>query len=802
MFEVAVYTDVRADEALDGVAGFNFLAESAGVTGTDRQFIAQRMLHVVKSSWHVESPDELAHPESCIYRKSGGKHYMSRGKSIGKTVTAPRPGNQLTQAILTSDPEDFTPYRPAQLYAAMNWNLSRETGGKQIPSWPTPLEIDERYEPDELKLELVEDSPFGSEFLPQFLTMVEQAVSEPARKMIIVHTDLDLVMRYIALASLFLDFQRSLDLSFVAFAEDPLAVVADIVGATPDFGTVPSPSSGSTAYNVIDLLAVQMTPVEVSESAARQAQWFAGGDAVDALAAVDLARRWEPALGATVATDAAGIVSFAHNPVAAPHDRAAALRAVSSMVAVGLSDDLAMYADELLDAVVTSPPNSAEDIVLAADAVDASHLAGMDDVGIGILLPTLEVLAGRPDLIPAWCEAVSKWRPGPAPLSWDSSDARGHALQSQAHIIDSARTEDLAHVLIAARISGLLPEDHAVAATLDRFADYWSQHPALSALKDALPYQASMGHRLARRLVTALESHDQQTVHAFVTGEWNWLAAESALALWRIAVEIGATSLDRRPSKISERGSQLPPESWRIALADAEITSGAAAVARWIETHPHVPADLGAWIFSGLTAAQKRHEDAKAARKVVVALLDNRATTSDPELKRFIGDVTQVDRLHSDALRAADDKRNPALAEFAVRIAPYVGFFDYEVGILLVEAQDWQGIRRLEQEVGDRAHACIDTALKTIARRARDADAVEWALNLHESGTEVQRAAGLEYLVNLMDSRQGRQRLDEVREELAPSWIPLLDSLVEDSKKGRLTRNLVRGGKRLLNKER
>ncbi|WP_071289221.1 hypothetical protein [Mycolicibacterium llatzerense] len=801
MFDVCVFTDVRADEALDGVAGFNFMAASPGATVADQKFVADRMLHVVKSSWHVDHQDELAHPPSCIYRKFGDRYFLSRGRSTGSTVTAPRPGNQLTQAIVTSAPDDFIPYRPAQLYAARQWNLSRETGGKHISPWPTPLEIDATYEPDELNEDLVVGSPFGTEFLAKFLTMVEQAVAVPAKKLIIVHTDLDVVMRYISLASLFLDADRAFAMSFVAFAQQPLAADADIVGATPDFGETPKANSGSAAYNVVDLLTVEMSPVEVSRSAARQAEWFAD-DPLDALAAIDVARRWEAALGADLATDAAGIVSFTEGPVAAPHDRAAALRAVHGLVAGGLGDDLDMYSDELLDAIVTSPPAAEADVVLAADAIEACHQSGRDDVGTGILLPTLEVLAARPELIPTWSSAVSRWIAGAGPLQWESADSRAHAMRAQAEIVNRTDPQHLVDVLIAGKIAGLLPDDGVIAPALDRLADHWCQHPELSTKKDDLPYQSHLGPRLTYRIVGALERNDPAVTGGFVAGEWNWLAGHgSPLAPWHAAAAIGTTRLDQRADEIAARGARLPAESWRLVLAGAELPAGAPAVAAWIDSHRDISMDFGAWILKGLKASQSRYEDGHDARRLLSAMLDARVRAADTNLAQLLADVDDLERIGKQAMQAAADDRNPALHDFAERVAPVVALFSPEVGTLLVKSRDQLGIKRLERASGDWAAPCIEGALQATGRRSGDAEAVEWALSLYESGTEAQSGAATEFLLSLMDSRGGRQRLDEARDTIAPSWLPVLDQLVEESRKGRLARNIMRGGKRLFNKE-
>lgn len=802
MFDVSLYTDVRADEAIDGVAGFNFIAASSGVDATDRKYVAQRMLHAVKMSWHVDHSDELAHPPSCIYRMDAGRHYLSRGRSTGQTVTAPRPGNQITQTIVSRDADDFVPYRPAQLYAARKWQLSRDVVGKAIPPWPTPLEIDPAFEPEELNDALVSESPFGVDFLPQFLTMVEEAVAMPSKKLIIVHTDLDLVMRYISLASLFLDADRALAMSFVAFAEQPLAVDGDIVGATPDFGATPSADSGSAAYNVVDLLAVQMSPVTVSRSAACQAAWFAA-DPVGALAAIDVARRWEQALGADVATDAAAIVNFTDRVSASNHDRTAALRAVAGLATGSLGDDLAMYAEELLDAVVSSPPACDDDVMLAGEAIGASRQVGIDEVGAGVLLPTLEALSSRPDLIAAWCNAIDRWPSDLATLRWDSEDSRGHAIQVQAEVVARANAEDLVAVLLGAKSTGILPDEDKIASALDRLSDFWSEHPQLSNRKDGLPFQPTLERRLTSKIVTALERGDAHVVEALIAGQWDWLSDQSsALAPWISAVRVGSLSFERRADEIAVRGAQLPDQSWRIALAGIDMRKGAPTVAAWLNTRSEVPTDLGEWILSRLTDSASQYDDGLAARCVVSAMLKRRLRTDHTGLRQFLADADRIVGLYQEARRRVGDQRNPAAHDFAAKVARRVAFFTVEVGTLLVKCSDQQAVQSLERAAGEWAAVVIEDALVQVAQGHGDVEAIEWALSLYESGTDVQRDAATEFLLALVDSRSGRQRLEDAREGISRSWVPVLEKLMEESKRGRLSRNLMRGSKRLFGKER
>ena len=135
VLDVAVYSDTTADESVDGVEGFNFRALSPGITAEDRRRIREDLLHRVHPTWNHDH-DELAHPPTCAYSRYDGRHYLARGQSTGLTLSG-RPGNLVTQVVVTDDIAGFGSYRPAQLYAASAWTLA-ETPSGELEPWPSP----------------------------------------------------------------------------------------------------------------------------------------------------------------------------------------------------------------------------------------------------------------------------------------------------------------------------------------------------------------------------------------------------------------------------------------------------------------------------------------------------------------------------------------------------------------------------------------------------------------------------------------------------------------------------------------
>lgn len=245
----------------------------------------------------------------------------------------------------------------------------------------------------------------------------------------------------------------------------------------------------------------------------------------------------------------------------------------------------------------------------------------------------------------------------------------------------------------------------------------------------------------------------------------------------------------------------MPSASWHVALVDVGIPANVEVVAEWVVAHPQIPIDFGAWLAEGLRKSRSKIADGTAARSLIHTLLDSRVTTQNRELLALLDDMETGLRAFADADAYSGQERNQALHEFAARAKSNVPFLIPETGALLVRARDERGVGRLEQAAGRFSGHCIKVALDDMATEVGDSEAVVWALELYESRLDWRHEAGRDYLVGLADTRDGRQRLDAARRGLHPDWLPILDGLVDDTKKGRLTRNLVRGGKRLFGKE-
>lgn len=366
--DVAVFSDTTADESVDGVEGFNFRALSAGITPEDRRRIREELLHRVHPTWGHDH-DERAHPPTCALIRRDGRHYLARGHSTGRTITG-RQGNLVTQVVVADDATGFGSYHPAQLYGAPGWTLE-ETPSGDLEPWPVPESVRPDFEADALEAMLKSD-PWAVRVLPHYLTMLEAASREAPQRLVLIHRDLDVVMRWIAAGALLMDPDRAAGLTFRALMDDPTRTDAVIVGVSPEFELEPI-----VGANVIDLERRTTSDVQPSEtSRARVAAFLDGAPGADP-PAFDLAARWEPPVGADLAARAA---SALHGGIPTTEAWTLAVELVEALDDAGATTELAKPDPTVVAALADWSPSTADEIRTARQTRDRMRGVGASDI--------------------------------------------------------------------------------------------------------------------------------------------------------------------------------------------------------------------------------------------------------------------------------------------------------------------------------------------------------------------------------------------------------------------------------------
>ncbi len=795
MFDVAVYTDTRADEAIDGIDGFNFQAISEGITAQDRQTIRDNMLHHVVVGWGVDN-DPLKHPPSFVYYKHGDSYYLSRGISTGVTNNG-RPGNLLTEAITTSDSDDFGAMRPAQLFGAENWRLEKAEG-KSVPQWAAPLKVSPDFEAESL-CTMVKNDPWAREHLAEYLSMIEQVTAAEPKRLVLISNNEVLAQKWIALGTLFMEAQKAHELTIRGLVQDPMATKADIVAASPEFGPQPDPLTPRAGANVVDLDNRVIGPITKTGSAMRQAEWFLNEDSGPALAAIDLARNWEGFLGGDLATRAAAVASFPGHQ-GGRDDWLTVMQALCGLAERRQADELFFYGDALLDVAVTYAPATSPDANLAGKAVLALISADSHDLAAGVLLPTLEAASGVPQAREALLATVGRAFDVPI-LAWDDDVARNQAAEYLSSMADEV-SEDMLPDLFSVALTLDIPlEEAARARAIARLARFWASKPELSSQRERWSYATEVTQALAGNVMRGLEAGEQVSLTALERGAWSWLESSpvvdpsvgASIASWGAAVRLAKLPLKERAAALKQSAG-LPTGCWRIVWSGTKLPDDYELILAWAEQQGTLSGDAASWIYEQIRAALRAKKPATKFRNFFAKLQQSRIRIQHQELAAYIEQVARA----SHQFRAAAESRekpNPHLST-VVKYVPKMGLLmlDY-LGEIILASPDTRGVSQIVAS----DEGVAEVAARYFLNKKRGsvkhmAEAVKLALAAIDGDLNAPAQAAQDFLQDVCDDPLQVSLVNQAArgQLLDKRTFGAFEAVCKDAKKGRLKRRISR----------
>lgn len=798
-FEVLLYTDCAAHESVNGRTGFQFMAESPGVTPSDEEFVKSSGLHVVPNALPAEEPE--THPPTCVYRELAGRHYLSRGRSTGTTLTG-RPGNQVTQAIVSSETADVLPLRPAQLYSCPEWQLDRATR-KELAPWQTPLEIAPEFETAALH-EMLAGDPWARDLLPSFLTMVEQATAVDRRKLIIKHPNQSLVMRWIALASLFLDSGAALTLTFRVFSPNPGADLLAVVGAHPMLSPeLTSRSAAADNLNLIDLEARESTPVDVSPSAVLRARWFLESDPYDALDAIATSDRWRRVLEPGLAAPAAALVCLPRpGPVLAAAARTAAA-ALAGLADAGLSEELDAYGDELVDVIATYSPDPDVDPAPAVRAAWALNRVGQPALAATLVVSLLE-WSTVPAVAARWGRLHAEEGPS-STFGWPDQEQRAHAAHVLPALLDHARPSDLPDLFALAGVLDTGVEAAGIISAADRLAAEWARRPELTDQSGGWLHRPVVVGRLRQHLARALAEQDQSAHAALATGHWDWLAPtpwdfdrQDPTAVWLGARVLAKAPPELRPRLLDELSPAAPGSAWPLFLTgeDPDLKE----LILWIGDHPRLD-DGFAQHIQAILERDLHGQPTGRTRELLAVLAEPQVTGLNGRLSQLVQEHQWLARTWASALQAARSYNNRALRELETVSPTWLRMHRPSLANAMIYCNDRDAVAALTAKIS------ITKSLENVLLprlRSGDVDALIGALVLLEDGRHEHKKIVRQTLQVVWDSNteadeQIRQRL---RNRLPQGWEPRLNEFERTVTKGRVARDLARGARNFFDRGR
>ncbi len=777
MFDVLIYTNCLERQSINGLAGWQFAAASAGATNADQDYLRSHQ-HAVPDL--LPARDWTNHPPTCTYTYDGKRHYLSRGKSTG--MAGIRYGNQLTQSIVTDSAIDILPNRPAELFSAPNWNLSMPVSN-EVEQWPAPLETADDFAIEQLR-SLVEE-PWAKDLLPALLTMVESATAERRTKLIIKHSDQRLVLRWIALATRFLDAEAALAVEFRVFAENPVGVPGTIVGAHPRLSpTLTVTSARAQAVNLVDLEAREWTEVPLPASAQRHAAWFLTHDPYEALDAVETSRRWARAMDAETAARAVEVACFGSTSIGPTRESAAlATTALTALARSGQADELDAWGESLLESVADYAPAPSDDILPLAECLWSLIDARRTDLAQTAVLKALEWAATYPDAAAAWAQRHrATQRTGY--FEWTDGEAQRDGADKLRDLLTHAIDQNLSAIFVLGRWLGTAVPPEANPA-IHRLAELWVSRPDLQRDTNQWVNREAVVIEARQVLTERLAAGEPAAIDGLRSGSWDWLdqnsgqvTASDPLSPWLATRTLARLPSSARPKLIRQlRG--LPPDAWGLAVSDDQGRIDLREAAAWLEVAP-MDRNLESAIVAAL---RERSGQVGGKRALLDTLVSHDVNIGTKELQGAKARHRQALSAFGDAVAQASSNRNAALGTLRGMIAATSLLYGPEITRVLLDCQDNEGARALAAMAAKRVERLLPDL---IAERLHAADlkALLDALRLVHSGHRPWSDRAKQALDTFWDDPVTHDLRDHFRRSLPEAWAPVLDAYERDQGKG------------------
>lgn len=284
-FETLIYTDCRPGQGLQGSPGLQFQARSPGAEQQAMTLVQAGLLYEAPSGWTGERRPVEAYPPSLAHT-CDGYYATAAGVYLGQEANGAREGNQLTHAVVTTDPDAYGPVRPAQLLGAPFWTRqpSPTTHCDPLPDdWePGPI--------DALRAqELVRTTTGGQDLLTVLLSTLQRLSEPDGSRVLFVSDDPATVLGWITAGTLLLPQRQALAISFKVYTTRPSYAVQQVLAVHPEWNRQHATVDNNQGYVVIDLTRNEWSTVEPTASAPLWADLFCTCDPYDVVDAVEVA---------------------------------------------------------------------------------------------------------------------------------------------------------------------------------------------------------------------------------------------------------------------------------------------------------------------------------------------------------------------------------------------------------------------------------------------------------------------------------------------------------------------------------
>ncbi|MFI0794026.1 GTPase-associated protein 1-related protein [Micromonospora rubida] len=467
-FETLVYTDCRPGQGLKGGAGLQFQARSSDEAAAGEDLVRNNLLYEPPSPWMADRRPAAQYPPSFAHIRSGGLLATASGVYLGREANGTREGNQLTHAVVTTDPASYDDLRPAQLFRAAFWSTEPAPTTRSAPVKLTGG-VGAALSPAHAR-DFVLAQPDGPLTLLALVSALAEAGQPGRRRVLFVGDDTASVVSWIVAGTLLVPRERALELGFKVFSTDPARSALPIVAVLPEFAGSAGRVDNELGYAVFDLCRHAHTPVAPTAAARRWVDLFLTEDPRDVVDALHVATE-SGITGAGGQSDEAaaalGLAAILHRR---PDPRHAG--AIVGWLRTGPAGMRRAYGVDVADLFAETPERWPQEVLVLLDEVGCDGLVPGRAAEVRLALMISEVEAAR-------TRGVVTDRPLPAlPAGEWNADHDEHARQ----ILTEALTSGAPPLRFAAllRVAARFRVDvrwDDIRDAADPFVGYWADHP-------------------------------------------------------------------------------------------------------------------------------------------------------------------------------------------------------------------------------------------------------------------------------------------------------------------------------------
>ncbi|MEH0844168.1 GTPase-associated protein 1-related protein [Micromonospora sp. CPCC 205711] len=490
-FETLIYTDCRPGQGLNGSAGLQFQARSADSAAAAETLVRDHLLYEPPSRWMADRRPVEQYPPSFAHISSGGVLATAAGLYLGREANGTREGNQLTHAIVTTDPASYADLRPAQLFQAGFWSTAPAPTTRSDPVLLGDA-VAGSHSPTHAQA-FVLDQPHGRETLLALVCALADAGRPGRPRVLFVGDDIASIVGWLVAGTLLLPRERALELGFKIFSADPARSALPVVAVLPEFAGPAGRIDNALGYAVFDLHRHRHTPMEPTASARRWVDLFLTEDPRDVV----------DALGVATASGLAGDGGAAEEEAAAALGLAAILHrlpeprhaeAIVGWLRTGPEGMRRAYGADVADLFAETPERWPQRVLVLLDEVGCDGLlpGKAADVRLALIIGELEDARVR--------GAVTDRRLPPLPAGEWHPDHDDQARQLLTEALTSGVAPQRFEALL--RVATRFDVDvqwSDIAGAAEDFVGYWADHP-----RDVRPAGLACGDELDERLLAVL----------------------------------------------------------------------------------------------------------------------------------------------------------------------------------------------------------------------------------------------------------------------------------------------------------